>query len=132
MKINISPEEFGDFVISFLFDKLLHFDEVIPDNNDFNKIMEVMENKGMKARFMRYYLDMDAVNRKKYKRIKKVFDGTTNEMSTINIVPEKSVEKKKKPKEGIIKKILKKLLKKEDLTNDEENLLLEMFEEEEL
>ena len=134
MKINVSPEQFGDLTIAFLFDKLLHFDEVIPDNNDFDKIMKVMENKGMKARFMRYYIDMDPSVRMKYKRIKSTFDGKTSDMSSIVIMPEKRIEKKKekeKSKEGIIKKMLKKLLKKEDLTNDEENLLLEMFEKEE-
>jgi len=133
MKINVSPEQFGDLTIAFLFDKLLHFDEVIPDNNDFDKIMKVMENKGMKARFMRYYIDMDPSVRMKYKRIKSTFDGKTSDMSSIVIMPEKKIEKKEKEKskEGIIKKMLKKLLKKEDLTNDEENLLLEMFEKEE-
>lgn len=33
MKITVSPEEFADFVASFLFDQLRNQDEMIPGND---------------------------------------------------------------------------------------------------
>lgn len=131
MKINVTPEEFQDVVVAFLFDKLLHPEDIVPDNEKFNKLAKIMSNKGMKSRLMSYYLDMDVRNRVQYKRIKNIFDGTTSSTAVINILPDKSrKEDEKEEKEGIIKKIIKKLLKKESITIDEENILLEVIKEE--
>jgi hypothetical protein len=130
MKINVTPEEFQDVVVAFLLDKLLHPNEIVPNNEGFNKLAKIMSGKGLKSRFMMYYLDMDTRNRVQYKRIKDIFDGTTSGSAVINISPSKKKEKDKDTK-GIMMKIIKKLLKKESITVDEENILLESFKKEE-
>jgi len=129
-KINITANEFPDIVVSFLFDKILHTDEIIPGNKSFNELMEVMELKGMKPILMKYYLNMDANQRVKYKRIKDIFDMTTNSISVINISPsEKEIEVKKK-KGTIITKIIKKLLGAGKVSKSEMDLLNEYIKEE--
>jgi len=72
-KINVTRQEFADLVVAFLFDKLLHPEEVVPDDLKFNDLVESMRGKGLRSLFMNYYLDMDPKMRVKYKRIKDVF-----------------------------------------------------------
>ena len=111
-KINVTPEEFGDVVISFLLDKILHPDDVIYNNKEFDKLVLRMGDKGMKTIFMKYYYGMDSNLRVKYKRIKDIFEGTKDSMYTINITSKKGKEKKEpKKKESLSGKILKKLIK---------------------
>ena len=126
-KVSISPEEFGDFVVSFLLDKTIHPEEVIPGNEQFNKFIKDMKGKGIKSPMIQYYLTMDPNMRLYYKRVKPTFEGSgTN--SVIYLMPHMDKEKKK---EGIIKRTIKKLLKRESITKDERNLLMEYVNEEE-
>jgi len=127
-KVSISPEAFGDFVVSFLLDKTIHPDEVIPGNEQFNKFIKDMKGKGIKSPMIQYYLTMDSNMRLYYKRVKPTFEGDRNSNSVIYLMPHMDKEKEK---EGIIKRTIKKLLKKESITNDERDLLLEYIEEEE-
>lgn len=126
-KINLTPNEFADLVAIFLFDKLLHPDEVVPNNVEFNKLSEAMKNKGMKPLLMNYYMDLDANMRTDYKRIKDTLDGTSTDAAVINIKAERA-KKEKKP--GLIRKTIQKLLKKEEISAEEEKMLLEVFEDE--
>jgi hypothetical protein len=129
-KINVKPEEFPDIVVSFLLDKLLHPKEVVPENEEFNDVAKKMKDKALNTTLMQYYLGMDARKRNDYKRIKDVFDGTSQDMMVINISPFESKKKreKAKKKEGIIKKVINKLIKKESLDSKELSLLLEELE----
>ena len=129
-KINITANEFPNFVVSFLFDKILHPEEIVPGNKEFNKFMEVMAFKGMKPILMKYYLDMDANERLKYKRIKDIFDMTANTSSVINISPsEKEIEVKKK-KGKMVTKIIRKLIGASKVSKKEINILNEYIEDE--
>jgi hypothetical protein len=121
-KINLTPNEFADLVAIFLFDKLLHPDEVVPNNVEFNKLSDAMRGKGMKPLLMNYYMDLDANMRTDYKRIKDTLEGTSTETAVINIKAEKA-KKEKKP--GLIRRTIKKLLKKEEISTEERELLLE-------
>ena len=119
-KIIVTHNKFADIVIAFLLDKMLHPDDVIPDSELFNEFAEKIKGKGLKSLLMQYYFNMDAIDRVKYKKIKDIFDGTSTDMSVINIIYEK-VDKKEKEKEkdGIIKKVIKKLLKREDISSED-------------
>lgn len=129
-KVNVTPNEFADLVVIFLFDKFLHPNEIVSDNKLFNELIDNMRGKGMKPLLMNYYMDLDANMRVKYKRIKDVLDGTSSESSVINILPEKVGREREKKKVGSIRKIVKKLMKKEEISMEEENLLLGVFEDE--
>jgi len=108
MKLNLSPNEFADLVASFLFDKMLKPDKVVPNNEMFNEFIDKMIGKGAKSLC------------------------STHE---IRILPEDKKDKKdKKEKGGLVRKaikIVKKLLRKEDVSKEELNLLLETVEKEE-
>ena len=127
-KVSISPEEFGDFVVSFLLDKTIHPDEVIPGNEHFNKFMKDMKGKGIKSPMIQYYLSMNPNMRLYYKRVKPTLEGDKSSNSVIYLMPHMDKEKKK---DGIIKRTIKKLLKRESITKDERNLLMEYVNEEE-
>lgn len=127
-KINITSNEFSDIVVSFLFDKMLHPDEVSPDNDNFNKLIENMRGKGLKSLFMNYYLKMDSNMRVKYKRIKDTFDDT-NKSSIINIKPEKAKGDIQEPeKRGLLKRVIGKILSHSELEDDEREYITEHME----
>lgn len=113
MKINLTPNEFADFVAAFLFDKILN-DDVIPNNEEFNKFSEALEKKGVKPLLMRYYMSMDSDMRINYKRIKDSFTGKEMSMNTINITRSDDTEKIEEPKGKIakVKKIAKRVAKR--------------------
>ena len=111
--INVTPKEFGDLTVSFLLDKILHPDEVVPNNKEFNEFIDSIKGKGAKSALTQHYVHMDSQSRLNYKRIKDIFDGTTNDIQNIKVVPEKKLPKKdKKEKEGLLKKVGKEVLKK--------------------
>jgi predicted transcriptional regulator len=128
-KIIVEPNEFADIVISFLFDKMLHPKEIVPNNDDFNEFIEKIRGKGLKTLLMQYFLNMDSRTRVKYKIIKDVLEEGSSQTSVINISPEK-VEKKKEISKGLLKNIIKKLIGAGTITDKEKKILLESLEEE--
>lgn len=111
--INVTPKQFADLTVSFLLDKILHPDEVVADNEQFNEFAKAIKGKGMKSALTQYYIQMDSQSRLDYKRIKDIFDGSSNDIQNIKVLPEKKTKKKsKKEKEGFIKKVGKAVLKK--------------------
>ena len=129
-KINIIANEFPELVVPFLLDKLLHPEEIVPGNKEFNELSEILKLKGMQPILMKYYLKMDANQRLKYKRIKDIFDMTASVSSIVNISPgEKEVEVKK-TKSKMVGKIIRKLIGAGTISKKEMNLLNEYIEEE--
>ena len=111
--INVTPKQFADLTVSFLLDKILHPDEVVSGDEEFDKFTTSIKGKGMKSALTQYYVKMDSQSRLDYKRIKDIFDGTTNDIQNIKVVPEKKIKKKdKKEKEGFLKRVGKAVLKK--------------------
>jgi len=111
--INLTPKQFGDLTVSFLLDKILHPDEVVSGDEEFDKFIDSIKSKGAKTALTQYYVQMDSQSRLNYKRIKDVFDGSDNSIQQIKVMPEKKIPKKdKKDKEGFLKKVGKKILKK--------------------
>jgi len=129
-KINVTPGEYADIVVCFLLDKMLHPDEVIPLNKDFNKYMKKMSGKGMKPVSLNYYLNLNANIRVFYKRIKKVFEYDQNQSAIIHIWPSKKDKEKSAKKDNILKRAINKLLMKDDITEEERQLLTEEYRDE--
>jgi len=129
-KINVSPDEYADITVAFLLDKMLHPDEVIPYNEAFNKYAKKLAGKGMKSLSLNYYLKMNGNLRVYYKRIKKVFEGDQNQSAIIYIWPSKKEKEKMEKKDSILKKAIKKLLMKEDINEQERQLLMEEYKDE--
>jgi hypothetical protein len=138
--INLTPGEFGDFVMIYLLDKVLHPDEVSTGNERFNDTIDLMSKRGLKSQLTKYYLSTNAEQRFNYKRIKDVFDSSSGNFGSIRIGPHKeevvkTKEKdKEKEKEGLIKKLGKKALKKligqgpESLSKEDYKMLNEYIE----
>ncbi|MFH1824139.1 MAG: hypothetical protein ABH873_02790 [Candidatus Firestonebacteria bacterium] len=129
-KVNVTPDQFGNLVVSFLLDKMLHPEEVIPGNKDFNVFAEKMAGKGMKPLALNYYLRMNAVERVYYKRIKKVFEYDQNQSAVIFVWPSKGDIEKAEKKDNLLKRAIKKLLFKEDINKEERQLLMEEITDE--
>ena len=89
MKINLTKEQYADFTMSFLFDAIMNKDEVVPDNEDFQSIMSIMEKKGMRSLLLKYYLGMSSDMRVNYKRLKKSFTGEATSTDVINLIQNK-------------------------------------------
>lgn len=139
MRIKVTPSEYADFTVAFLLDKLLNQDEVVADNEDFNKLAEVLESKGVKPLLLKYYISMDSKMRVKYKRLKGSFTDEEDPRNTIDII--QSIDKEKKEPEkrakssfikDIVKSLIPKILKAEtSLSYEEAKVLLleEVLEE---
>ena len=133
--LNLSPSEYADLTVSFLLDKMLHPDEIVPDNENFNELAEKLKGLGVKPHLTKYYINMDSMARMNYKRIKDGFDGSSDNPQTIKVNPAKVDKKKsKKEKEGFLKKVGKAVLKKligqgpMSLSKEEWQTLNEMIE----
>jgi len=129
-KINLTPSEYGDITVAFLLDKMLHPEEVIPYNENFNEYAEKLAGKGMKPLSLNFYLQMDGNLRVYYKRIKKVFEGDQNQSAIIYIWPTKREKEEIEKKDNILKRAIKKLLMKEDINEEERQLLMEEYKDE--
>jgi len=110
---------------------MLHPDEVIPLNKDFNKYADKLTGKGMKPVSLNYYLNLNANLRVYYKRIKKVFEYDQNQSAVIQIWPSKKDKEKSTKKDNILKRAINKLLMKDNITEEERQLLTEEFKDEE-
>jgi hypothetical protein len=128
-KINISPQEFPDIIMAFLFDKMIHPEEVVPWNEEFNKIMKVFKGKGMVTNLRDYYLYMNKDNRRKYKLIKKSLEGDATSTAVINIQPEGYEKGMSKKKKALLKKVMK-LVASKEFNDEEKKLLQEVVENE--
>ena len=110
MKINLTIEDFADFTITFLLDKMLNPNTVVTDNDDFNKLIDDMTSRGMKSILLRYYLNLSAISKTNYKRSKKTFQKKDDLI--LNVFGKDSVKKGKKDKDGFVKKTISKIVKK--------------------
>jgi len=142
-KINVTNKTYPNIVVAYLFDKLLHPEEVSVGNELFDKLAGQMKQKGFLPIIRDYYLNMDSQDRLKYKLIKDAFEAITTSNAVIQIVPEKFEKKPetparkiKKQKGGVIRRTLKKLVSSNEIDRkdfdqlmEEWNHLIEDFEE---
>ena len=82
--INVHPDEFADIVMAYLLD-MIRDEEMRPDNERFEKFIELMDARGMKALTYSAYLNMNTDTRIKYKRMKKAIDGDGKDSTRIVI-----------------------------------------------
>jgi len=103
MKVNVSQNQFCDLVVSFLLDKVMNPESVVPDNELFNEFIDGLKKGGLRPKAVSYYMEMGAEMRVKYKLLKPVLIGKT-EQSQIYIKYEEPEEKPEK-KTNIMTKI---------------------------
>lgn len=72
MKINITPEQFASIIIIYLLDKINNREDIIPDNESFEDLIDNI--KKMKSHLTRFYLNSDINNRIYYKRLRRMMD----------------------------------------------------------
>lgn len=127
MRVEVSREEFADMVIAFLYQKLVKGEKLIPENERFTEMMKVIDSKGLKAYFMKYYLTLDGTTKIKFKRfIKPLKDGSGKSVIEIQKLDEKELEKEtKRKKKGIVRKIFNKIIGNEAISRKELAFLYE-------
>lgn len=132
-KLVLTTSEFADFVAAFLFDTMLHPDELIVENEKFNDLMKKISKMGAKPYFMKYYLDMSADNRLNYKRFKPTLEpgATTKSVVEVNPSDVKKAPKKKGKLTKIAKSVVKKLLLQQEVSQEEVDILNEVLEDDE-
>jgi hypothetical protein len=109
-KVNLTPEEYGDFVAIFLLDAIVH-DDILAHNKEFRELMDNLKGKGAKPVLIQYFLSLPSELRTKYKRMKPTMLRDKGEdQSDIIIRRSKAKEKKEAEKEkkpGLIRKAVK-------------------------
>lgn len=123
----LTPSEFADLVLSFIFDKMVNPDEIVVDNEDFSDIIKKMSKMGAQPLLLKYYLNLSADQRLNYKRIKNSLEIDATAQSQIRIKPEKHVPESKL--KNLAKKVVRKLLKKESLNHEEIELVQSLITE---
>lgn len=108
-QINLTPEEFPDFVVAFIMDNFKN-EELLRDNPLWAEYVKNLKSKGVEAHTIKYYLHMDSETRLKYKRIAKVFSGEV-QSSKIQIQPNETEDKKRQKKNSKLKRIIKTVFK---------------------
>ena len=67
-KINVTPKQFPNIVVSYIYHKMLHPDSVSAGKRLFDELIENMKKKGMVPTIRDYYLNpdfaVDAVGRR--------------------------------------------------------------------
>ena len=126
-KIIVDQDEFANVIVSYIFDKMLHPDDVSAGNEEFTKLISKISQMGGKPLFMKYYLNLDASERLQYKRIKDSLAPDATVASTITMKPVKFVPQGKL--KSIAKKVIKKLLLKQSLDVEEIEMITEKLEE---
>lgn len=105
----ISKEEFIDYMMMLLLEKLLHPDSVMPNYELFNDITDTMSSRGIRQLLLFYYVNTDATIRSKFKSSKKVFKEGS--MESLNIVAKGKVEGDEPENTSTVKALIKKALK---------------------
>lgn len=91
--IKITPDEFTDYIIAFLLDKIMDDDESMVGNEEFNEIIKKMKLSGMEPFLLRYFIRSSVILRSKYKSSKEIFNKNGKiDKSVINI--QKDLNKK--------------------------------------
>lgn len=112
MKVTVSPGEFANFVVCFLFDQLRNEKEMIPDNEKWQVLVEKLSKKGLLSPLMQYYTSLKGNDRLYYKRIAPVFKTETNRAYVINIIGNPELLSNVEPeKKSVIKDLIKKSMK---------------------
>jgi hypothetical protein len=126
MRIEVDRTEFADIIIAFLYQKLVKGDKLIPENERFTEIMKIIDGKGLKAYFMKYYLTLDGTTKIRFKRFIKPLKDGGKSVIEIQKPDEKELEKEtKKKKKGIVRKIFNKIIGNEAISRKELAFLYE-------
>ena len=129
--LNLTPSEFADLVVSFLFDVMVNPGEIVVTNESFQELIQLTGKLGAKPHFMKYYLDLNANDRTNYKRFKRTLEPGAGSKSILTVNPVDVKEPKKDGLTKIAKAVIKKLLLQQTVTPEELQLLKEYTEEKE-
>ena len=110
-KVKLTPEEWGDFVMVFLLDSIVH-DGILDENPEFRDMIEEFKKKGVKSKLLKYYLSLPADIRMRYKRMKPVMLQETGEEQGDIAIRKKATTVLKKAVKKVEKGKKKSLLRK--------------------
>jgi hypothetical protein len=113
-KVKLTPGEWGDFVMVFLLDAIVHPD-ILDENPEFREMVDEFKTKGVKSNLLKYYLSLPGDLRIKYKRLKPTMIAEKGEDQADILIrrPATTTLKKamKKVEKGKKKSILRKAVK---------------------
>ncbi len=110
-KVKLTPEEWGDFVLVFLLDAIVH-DKILDENTEFREMIDDLKGKGVKSKLLKYYLSLPGELRIKYKRLKPTMIAEKGEDQADIAIRRPATTVLKKAKKKVEKDKKKSLLRK--------------------
>lgn len=105
---NLTKDEFVDFIVAFLLDKMIRGEEILPNNESFNELMKTMKSRGVDKLLLNHYISSDPLVRNKYKSVRKVFTPGSKDSLTVSLQGDVRKEKDtKRTLKDLVKKALK-------------------------
>lgn len=105
---NLTKDEFVDYIVAFLLDKMIKPNEILPDSEDFNKLIKDLKGRGVEKVLLNFYMNSSPLVRSKYKATRKSFMAGSKDILTLGI--RGNVDKEKETK-STLKSLIKKSLK---------------------
>jgi hypothetical protein len=107
----LTKEQFADYAVAFLLDKMIKGDEILPDHERLNELAKALKGKGAHTTMLYYFIDSEPILRNKYKATRKVFKSESKDGLTIGVTGNVKKEKDtKRTLKDLVKKSLKKVL----------------------
>lgn len=98
MKLTLTSTQFCQIVMCMLYDQLVRPDEIVPIlvNQDYNDLMTLFKQRGMRTILQQYYMRLDPQMRVRYRFIQDVFrDNAKANTAFIEIRKERVPEEEK-------------------------------------
>jgi hypothetical protein len=76
MKLKLTGQEFGDFVVALLYDKMSNPEMILPPEiaPEFSEFVDILERKGTRSIMLAYWLKMEPKSRIRYRLARPTFD----------------------------------------------------------
>lgn len=132
MRLNLTRQELGDFLIMILFDRSFD-DSFIDHNENFTELMNQLIQRGLQTSVFEYYFEVDPQLRTLYNQWRSAYD-TENRRTSIEIHPD-IVEEKQTEQDfyrELITEVVKKAVDKENPNPEKlkqlQDEILELYE----
>ncbi len=126
MRIKLSHNEFVDFIILFLLERITKEDE-IEYSQDAKDFFNTLQRKGMKSYLLQHFFGTDAKTRNKYKFVNDVFNEIdVQNKHELQIIQEEEIEEDDSVYRDIISRTAELVSGKTDLDPEKLEYLQEM------
>ena len=128
-KVNLTPDEFADFVCMFMLDLMTDKNMTIRKANPkFAAVVDKLGSMGLRSVLTMYFFGVGAFVRQRYGQVRNIFSKKSSDQLTIYITQDSKYQEKLKDKQQIkqtVKTVLKLLNQGNDINSRQLNMLQE-------